>query len=75
MMEEFITKHQDFFDDLLCDTWLCDTPISVECVKATWYFCVKNGLESIPEDKFEEHFDITFQDIADYWNKEVLKVC
>ncbi len=73
-LREFDKQHTAFFDLLADDTFLCDKPIPESEVRACWrwVYCLKE--EDVPEDKFEETYGITFKEITDWWNKEILKV-
>ena len=36
------------------DTWLCEEPIPLKETKACWYWAIQIGIETVPEDKFED---------------------
>lgn len=73
-LDIFRKLHNVFLDLLLDDTWLCTSPISEEDFKACWYWAVKLGIETVPEEDFEETFKLSFKDLTDWWNRSILKL-
>ena len=69
---DFMRNHMVFSDSLLDDTRF-SKHISADYVVLVWDYLVKNNVEKITSEKFEEYYNITFKDIADYWNKYILK--
>lgn len=70
----FLNLHEVFADFLLDDTWLCTEPIDENSVKATWDWALKVEEETVSVEEFENKFGFTFKDLADYWNKNILKL-
>ena len=73
-INKFKEEHREFLDCLMDDTWLCEEPIPLKEIKACWYWAIQIGIETVPEDKFEDTFSITFQELTDWWNQDILKV-
>lgn len=70
----FLDIHKEFADFLLDDTWLCEEPIPVEEVIACWEWTLHHKLEEVSVEEFENKFKFTFKDLADYWNKNILRL-
>ena len=70
----FLNLHKVFADFLLDDTWLCDKPITEEETEATWNWALQVEEETVSIEEFESKFGFTFKDLADYWNKNILRL-
>lgn len=70
----FKDLHEAFFDMVLDDTWLSSRPIDEEEMKACWHWAVKLQIEDVPTEKFEEAFGLSFKDLTEWWNQDVLKI-
>lgn len=73
-INKFREEHKEFLDMLLDDTWLRDEPIDVEEVIACWEWALHVKEESVSIDNFKDKFGLSFEDITDWWNKDILKV-
>lgn len=73
-IDNFFSSHKEYYLSLFDDTWVCDEPIGKEETRACWYFCHKRGEEEISEEEFESHYGITFKELAEYWNINILKL-
>lgn len=70
----FKENHREFLDMLLDDTWLCEEPVTVEEIEACWKWAVRVEVESVPSSEFEETFGLSFKELANWWNKEILRL-
>lgn len=63
-----------FFDMLLDDTWLCEDEITIEETQAVWNFYNKQGLTNISVSDFDNVQPVSFKDITEFWNNEILRI-
>lgn len=68
----FKNDHREFIDILLDDIWLTERPIELEKIIACWEFAVRQKVEFVDTNNFEEVFKISFQEITDWINKNIL---
>ena len=72
-IQKFYREHEEFIYSLLDDTYLSEEPISIEEIKATWWWLLHIKVESIPIKLFKKTFGFSFEEFTDYWNSKVLK--
>lgn len=72
-IESFKEEHSNFFNLLYEKNH--SKNVSENDIKNGWICALILKIECVPVGLFKAVYGITFQDIADYWNKEPLKIC